>query len=174
MRFRIYQHCIFFFALLLGTILLLPCCRHIGNKQAADITVTYTFPDGNWTFDEQVLNFNFDITDTSQYYSIGFVLNYDSTINVLASLPLNITLVYPDKMETYVTSQFNFDPAINKDILPTGKKNVCNMPLVAFPKKKLNQKGTYTVILYRKAEKYDNYGFNTLTLKVKDLGKSDK
>ena len=174
MSSRIYQHRIFLFVLLLVTGLLLSCGHHFGNKQASDITVTHTFPDGNWTFEEQVLNFNFDISDTSNYYSISFQLNYDSTINMLTDLPLNITLTYPDGMETYVTSQFDFDPAINKSIMPTGKAGVCNMPLVAFPKKKLNQKGTYTVTLYRKAKKYDNYGFNSLTLNVKNLGKKDK
>lgn len=134
------------------------------------ITVVHEFPSSNWTFDEQVIDLDFNVEDTTTNYRIEFVLNYDSAMNVLPELPLNITLIAPDGMESFVTSKFIFDPILNKNITPTGQGSVCNMSLIAFPKKKLNQKGKYTIEFYRKAEKYDNYGFNSLTLKVVPVG----
>lgn len=161
-------------AMLVSVSLLFISCQNDGRDGArkGEIMVSYEFPESNWTFEDQVLNMQFDVEDTTKNYSITFYLNYDTTANKLQELPLNITLVYPDGMETFVTSKFIFDPVLNKAITPTGKGGVCNMSLVAFPKKHLSQKGTYSVILYRKAEKYDNYGFNKITLKVAPVGKA--
>lgn len=40
------------------------------------------------------------------------------------------------------------------------------MKLVAFPQKHFTQKGRYDISFYRKMPKYDNLGFESLTLNV--------
>lgn len=137
------------------------------------ISVTRTFANANWTFEEQVMDMPFTITDTTKDYSIEFVLNYDTARIELDQLPVTVTLRFPDGQETYVTSLFDFNLNTNKSFVASGSGNTCNMTLVAFPRKSLNQSGEYHVIFYRKAEKYDNYGFNSLTMKVLPL-KKDK
>ena len=97
--------------------------------------------------------------------------NYDTTLNELTEVPVNITITAPDGMETFVSSVLNFDSKINKDITLTGEGSVANMKLIAFPSKKFNQLGKYTVTFYRKTPKYDNYGMNSLTMKVVPLKK---
>lgn len=154
---------LFFSLVLIGT-----SC-HKKNAATEEISVMHTFPNTNWTYDEQVLDMPFTITDTTKDYSIEFVLNYDSTTNVLEELPVTITLIYPDGQETYVTSIFDFNKETNKNIMPSGNGNSFNINLVAFPRKTLNQSGEYKISFYRKAEKFDNYGFNSLTMKVLPL-----
>jgi len=168
MKFKTYQHLftLTLIALCLST-LTISCSSK--NKQKEDIVVVHQFPNSNWTFEEQVLNLDFNIIDTSKFYRIEFYLNYDSEVNQVEEFPLNVTIVSPDGMETFVSSTFNFDPKINSDITPTGEGSICNMKLIAFPKKKFNQLGKHTIQFYRKAAKYDNYGMNSLTLKVVPL-----
>ncbi len=139
--------------------------RHGGKNKQEDIFVLHTFANSNWTYEEQVLDLPFQITDTGSY-RIEFTLNYDSTVNVLTELPITVTLTYPDGMDTYVTSIFDFNPKNNKAIQPTGNGSECNMTLVAFPKKQLNQAGEYHISFYRKTQKYDNYGLNSLSMRV--------
>jgi len=146
-------------------------CHSKTNKAAEDISVLHTFPNANWTFEEQVLELPFNIEDTTKEYKIEFTLNYDTAVNHLDQLPVTVTLVFPDGQETYVSSIFDFNPETNKNIFPTGNGNNCNINLVAFPKKNLNQSGQYKIIFYRQAIKYDNYGFNSLTMKVLPLKK---
>ncbi len=152
-------------ALAFAPLLLLAAC-HSTPKQEA-IAVTHTFPQQNWSYPEQVIDFPFTITDTSKDYRIEFTLEYDSAVNVLSELPVSITLVYPDSMKTYVSSLIDFRTPGRGAVIPTERKGSgCSRTLVAFPKKRLNQPGNYRVSLYRKAEKYDNYGFSSLTLCV--------
>lgn len=152
-------------------ILVVGCHKKNANMEV--ISVTRTFANANWTFEEQVMDMPFTITDTTKDYSIEFVLNYDTARIELEQLPVTVTLRFPDGQETYVTSLFDFNQNANKSFVTSGNGNTCNMNLVAFPRKNLNQSGEYHVIFYRKAEKYDNYGFNSLTMKVLPL-KKDK
>lgn len=142
--------------------------KHIPKE---DITLEHIFPNTNWAFEEEVLDFGFDIIDTTQPYRIEFVLSYDSTVNTIDKLPVTLALTAPDGMESVVTSNFNFDPATNKDITPTGDGSVCEINLVVFPKKEFKQTGHYNINFYRKASKADNYGMNSLTLRVVPLKK---
>ncbi len=146
-------------------------CQNKANKAAEEISVLHSFPNANWTYDEQVLDLPFTIEDTTKDYKIEFVLNYDTAANQLEQLPVTVTLVFPDGQETYVTSIFDFNTETNKNIIPAGNGNMFNINLIAFPRKSLNQKGQYKIIFYRKAEKFDNYGFNSMTMKVIPLKK---
>lgn len=161
------------FIILVSSVLTIGC-QSKKDKTADEISVLHNFPNTNWTFDEQVLDMPFHITDTTKDYRIEFVLNYDSTTNVLEELPVTITLIYPDGQETYVTSIFDFNKETNKNIMSAGNGNLCNINLVAFPRKSLNKSGEYHISFYRKAEKFDNYGFNSLTLKVLPLKKEKR
>lgn len=168
MEFKTYQHLLAIATIALCISILASSC-HRKNVQKEDIVVKHEFPQSNWTFEEQVLNLDFNVIDTTKFYRIEFYLNYDSEINQVEEFPLNVTIIAPDGMETFVSSTFNFDPNINKDITPTGEGSICDMKLIAFPKKKFNQLGKYTVQFYRKSAKYDNYGMNSLTMKVVPL-----
>lgn len=160
------QHLFLYAIIILASSILVVACHNKASKVEKDITVMHTFPNTNWTFEEQVLELPFTIIDTTKDYSIEFMLNYDTATNTLEQLPITVTLVFPDGQETYVSSIFDFNRKTNKNILPAGDSKNCNIRLVAFPKKSLSQSGQYKVIFYRKAEKYDNYGFNSLTMKV--------
>lgn len=170
MKNRTYQQIIVFAIITLSISLLFSCNKH-KVVQKEDIVVTHSFPACNWTFEEQVLDLDFDIVDTARPYRVEFYLNYDTTLNELTEVPVNITITAPDGMETFVSSVLNFDSKINKDITLTGEGSVANMKLIAFPSKKFNQLGKYTVTFYRKTPKYDNYGMNSLTMKVVPLKK---
>lgn len=168
------KHLFLYAVIILISSILVIGCQNRKNKNAVEISVMHNFPNTNWTYDEQVLDMPFNITDTTKDYRIEFVLNYDSTTNVLEELPVTITLIYPDGQETYVTSIFDFNKETNKDIMPAGNGSACNINLVAFPRKSLSQSGEYHISFYRKAEKFDNYGFNSLTLKVLPLKKEKR
>ncbi len=170
MKNRTYQQFAFIACILLSISYLFISC-HSKNIQKEDIVVTHDFPNSNWTFEEQVLDFDFDIIDTARPYRIEFYLNYDTTLNELTEVPVNVTLISPDGMETFVSSVLNFNMLVNKDITPTTQNCVYNLKLIAFPSKNLNQLGKYKVSFYRKTPKYDNYGMNSLTMKVVPLKK---
>lgn len=146
-------------------------CHSKKQVQKEAIVVEHTFPGTNWAFEEEVMDFGFDITDTMSAYRIEFVLNYDSTINEIEELPVTITLTNPDGMETFVSSKYTFDPIANKNITSIGQGSICEINLVAFPKKIFNQVGHYNINFYRKASKADNYGMNKLTLRVVPIKK---
>ncbi len=152
-------------ALIAAPLLLLSAC-HSSQKQE-DIEVTHTFKQQNWSYPEQVIDFPFTITDTSKDYRIEFTLAYDSAVAVLSEIPVSITLVYPDSMKTYVSSLIDLRAPERGVVIPTEHKGSgCSRTLVAFPRKRLNQPGNYRISFYRKSEKYDNYGFSSLTLRV--------
>ena len=50
------------------------------------IEVTREFPNTNWAFEQEVLDFNFDIEDTTKAYDIAVTLLYDTVVNVSAPL----------------------------------------------------------------------------------------
>lgn len=160
-----YQHFIVI-AIISFTISIIGTGCHKVPRQKEPIKVAHEFPNGNWTFEEQVIQFGFDNIDTISEYSIEFYLKYDTTYVEDDQIPVNITISAPDGMETYVSSVLNFDPKQNKDITHFSKGSVKTMKLVAFPSKTLTQKGRYTVTFYRKMPKYDNLGFISLDLNV--------
>lgn len=165
MKKRFYQQ---FSLILLITItvsiLFSGCHRH--ERQRETIKVEHQFPNTNWTFEEQVLHFGFDNIDTVSDFRIEFYLKYDTTLVATEDIPVNVTITAPDGMETFVSSVLNFDPKENKDITPFSNGSVYSMKLVAFPQKHFTQKGRYDVTFYRKMPKYDNFGFESLTLNV--------
>lgn len=166
-----FQHFPLISILFLSLTILVTGCNN-SNKNMESISVTRNFANSNWNFEEQVMDMPFTITDTTKDYSIEFVLNYDTARIEVEQLPVTVTLRFPDGQETYITSLFDFNQDANKSFVATGNGNTCNMNLVAFPRKSLNQSGEYHIIFYRKAVKYDNYGFNSLTLKVNPLKKN--
>ena len=113
-----------------------------------------------------MLHFGFDNIDTVSDFRIEFYLKYDTTLVATEVIPVNITITAPDGMETFVSSVLNFDPKQNKDITPFSQGSVYSMKLVAFPQKHFTQKGRYDISFYRKMPKYDNLGFESLTLNV--------
>ena len=165
MKKRIYQHFIVI-ALIVLTISAIATSCHRVPRQKEPIMVAHEFPNGNWTFEEQVIQYGFDNIDTISNYSIEFYLKYDTAFVEDDQIPVNVTLTAPDGMESFVSSVLNFDPKQNKDITPFSQGSVNSMRLVAFPSKTLTQKGRYTVTFYRKMPKYDNLGFISLDLKV--------
>ena len=130
------------------------------------IEVTHPFQNTNWAFEEEVLDFSFDIEDTTTLFDISLVLLYDTVVNTLKDIPLSLTLSTPDGMKSFSQSHFLLSRKENPDIRPTGKGNGAEAEVVVYPKRKLKVPGTYTLTVYRRAEKADNLGFESLTTKV--------
>ncbi len=170
MKKRIYQH-FHLIAILLLSFILFTGCSEKKSAQKENIIVIHEFPATNWTFEEQVIKMKFDITDTTRPYRIEYYVTYDTSLNTLSEVPVNISLTAPDGMETFVSSKLHFDRNINKNITPTGNGSIYSLKLIAFPSKRLSQKGQYSATFYRKSNKYDNYGFHKLTLQVVPLSK---
>ncbi len=84
----------------------------------------------------------------------------------MKEIPLTLTLISPDGMQSIATSQFLLDPKDNKDIRFEGNGNKAVLDVVVYPHRKLKTAGTYTLTVYRRAEKADNYGFISLATKV--------
>ena len=130
------------------------------------ISVSQEFPNTNWAFEQEVMEFNFDIEDTATYFDIALSLLYDSSVVTLKEIPLTLTLTSPDGMKSVATSQFLLDPKANPNIHPEGNGNKMIADVVVYPHRKLKTAGTYTLTVYRRAEKADNYGFISLATKV--------
>ena len=130
------------------------------------IEVTREFPNTNWAFEQEVLDFNFDIEDTTKAYDIAVTLLYDTVVNVLKDIPLSLTLSTPDGMKSYSTSHFLLDRKENPEIKKTGTGSTAEVSVLVYPHRKLKVPGTYTLTVYRRAEKADNYGFISLATKV--------
>ena len=71
MKNRTYQQIIVFAIITLSISLLFSCNKH-KVVQKEDIVVTHSFPACNWTFEEQVLDLDFDIVDTARPYRVEF------------------------------------------------------------------------------------------------------
>ncbi len=146
-------------------------CHNTPLKKAdTDISVLHEFPNTNWAFEEQVLIFPFENPDTTAEYQIGFLLTYDKESVQMDQIPVTVTMVAPDGMESFVTSVFRLHGMDSTSMIST--KGFTTIELIAFPKKQLNQKGQYKIRIYRKADKADNYGFQSIALKVKPLKKN--
>ena len=143
-------------------------CKPYSKKHVCknfSIEVFHHFPNTNWAFEEEVLDFSFDIEDTNTLFDISLVLLYDTVVNTLKDIPLSLTLSTPDGMKSFSQSHFLLSRKENKDIRPTGKGNGAEAEVVVYPKRKFKVPGTYTLTVYRRAEKADNYGFESLSTK---------
>ena len=47
------------------------------------VEVPHEFPNTNWAFEEEVLNFDFEIKDTTQRYEVSVTLLYDTAVATL-------------------------------------------------------------------------------------------
>jgi len=143
-------------------------CDSISKKRACknwSVMKNHQFPDSNWAFEEEVLNFDFDIEDTARFYEVSVALVFDTSVVALKDIPLSLTLKTPDGMQSVSKSRFLLEKANNPDVkMQNG--NVAELELLVFPRRKFRAPGTYTLTVYRRAEKADNYGFISLATKV--------
>ena len=138
--------------------------KHV--RKNFSIEVTHPFPNTNWAFEEEVLDFSFDIEDTTTLFDISLVLLYDTVVNTLKDIPLSLTLSAPDGMKSLSTSHFVLDRKENPEIKKVGTGSTAEASVLVYPHRKLKVPGTYTLTVYRRAEKADNFGFESLTTKV--------
>lgn len=144
-------------------------CDSIAKKRAArnwSKEVSHPFPNANWSFEEAVQNFDFEIEDTTRFYEVSVKLVYDTAVATLLDIPLSLTLSPPDGMKSFSTSHFLLNMQENPDIKMTGEGNHAEASVTVYPRRKFKVPGTYTLTVYRRAEKADNYGFHSLTTKV--------
>ena len=153
--------------LLTSTLVSCDSFKRKGVNKNWSMEVSHPFPNTNWAFEEEVLDFDFEIKDTTKYYDVTVSLLYDTSIVALRVIPLTLTLTSPDGMQSIASSQFLLDSKNNKDIRPEGNSNNAVLDVVVYPHRKLKAPGTHTLTVYRRAEKADNYGFLNLTTKVK-------
>jgi hypothetical protein len=148
---------------------MLVSCESYSKKHVCknfSIEVTREFENTNWAFEQEVMDFKFDIEDTATYFDIALSLVYDTSVVTLKEIPLTLTLTSPDGMQSIAASQFLLDPKVNKDIRFEDNGNKAVLDVVVYPHRKLKTAGTYTLTVYRRAEKADNYGFISLATKV--------
>ncbi len=170
MRNRFYQQFIILLVLFLAIISFVACDKTSRkSKKNKDIIVTHDFPNGNWSFEEEVVKFDFDISDTTKDYQISVLLRYDTSVNILENIPLSLTLDLPDGMQSISKSQFNLSRVENKDIYITDNGSIAECPVIVFPKRRFKAIGTYHLTVYRRAKKADNYGFVSLSAVVSVL-----
>ena len=142
-------------------------CKPYSKKHVCknfSIEVTHPFENTNWAFEQEVLDFSFDIEDTSTLFDVSLVLLYDTAVTTLKDIPLSLTLSAPDGMKSFRTSHFLLDNSENPDIKMVDGH--AEATVVVYPKRKFKVPGTHTLTVYRRAEKADNYGFISLTTKV--------
>ena len=164
-----FQHGFWAVAIAVLLISTLVSCEPHSKKHVCknfSIEVFHHFPNTNWAFEQEVLDFSFDIEDTNTLFDISLVLLYDTVVNTLNDLPLSLTLSTPDGMKSFSKSHFLLSRKENPDIRPTGKGNGAEVEVVVYPKRKFKVPGTYTLTVYRRAEKAENYGFISLATKV--------
>lgn len=164
-----YQHYIFAATIILFAGLTLTSCDNVRTKRASQKfsrEVIHSFPNTNWAFEEEVLEFPFDIEDTSWYYDISLSLLYDSSVVTLTDIPLSLTLSTPDGMQAMSKSHFMLDTRTNADLKLAEDGNNLEANVVVFPRRKLKVPGAYKLTVYRRAEKADNLGFISLAAKV--------
>ena len=128
--------------------------------------VTHEFPNSNWAFEEEVLDFDFEIKDTTKHYDVVVSLIYDTAVATLTDIPLSFTLSTPDGMKSFSTSHFLLNRKDNPDIRLTGEGSNAEVDVLVYPERKCKVPGKYTLTVYRRAEKADNLGFISLTTKV--------
>ena len=163
-----FQHGLWVLAAASLLVFTLVSCDAIAKKRAnkhLSKTITHQFVNTNWAFEEEVLDFPFDIEDTTQYYDISLTLLYDTAVAELKDIPLALTLTAPDGMQSISGSHFLLDRQANPDNkITTGDKAEVN--IVVYPHRKFKVPGTHTLTVYRRAEKADNYGFISLSTNV--------
>ena len=151
--------------LLTSTLISCESCSKRNARKSISHAVTHPFPNTNWSFEEEVLDFNFDIVDTATYYDIALTLLYDTAVAELKDIPLALTLTAPDGMQSISASHFLLDRKENPaNKITTG--NTAENSIVVYPHRKFKVPGTYTLTVYRRAEKADNYGFISLSTNV--------
>lgn len=128
------------------------------------IETVHSFPNTNWAFEEEVLDFPFEIKDTTRSYDVSVILRYDTSVVTLTDIPLSFTLSAPDGMKSFSASHFLLDPETNKDIKMVDGH--AEATVLVYPSRKFKNLGTHTLTVYRRAEKADNYGFISLATKV--------
>lgn len=165
-----FQHVLLMVVAILLMATTMTSCDSISKKRACrhwSRSYTHHFPNTNWAFEEEVLEFPFDIEDTTQFYEVSLSLLFDSSVVTLTDIPLSLTLNTPDGMQSMSKSHFLLDPRTNSDIkLAEDGKNM-EATVVVFPRRKLKAEGAYKLVVYRRAEKADNFGFTSLTSTVK-------
>lgn len=157
---------LFIIATLIAVFSLLISCDSKKAGKDKEIVVSHEFPDWNWAFEEEELTFEFPISDTTKEYQIALLLKYDTAVATLKNIPLYITLNTPDGMRSVVSSQFKLDREDNSLIRSYGSGSEAEVSVVVFPKRKLRTSGKYSLVVYRKAEKADNYGYKELSAKI--------
>ena len=160
-----------FFAVVAAVLLIstLVSCEPHSKKHVCknfSIEVFHHFPNTNWAFEQEVLDFSFDIEDTNTLFDISLMLVYDTVVNTLKDIPLSLTLSSPDGMKSFSTSHFVLDRKENPDIKKTGTGSNAEVGVLVYPHRRLKVPGTYKLTVYRRAEKADNYGFISLATKV--------
>ena len=150
---------------------LLSCNQNSANRVPKNWSteVTHEFPNTNWAFEEEVLEFPFEIKDTSRNYDISVVLLYDTAVATLKDILLALTLSAPDGMKSLSTSHFLLDLNENPDIMMVN--GYAEATVLVYPARKFKVPGTQNLTVYRRAPKADNYGFLSLTTKVKVVKK---
>lgn len=147
-----------FSILLITTVLFLSC----SNKETVLIEKSFQFPNQNWSFDYQEVALDFEIKKPGEPCKVVLEIE-QSALTDAEALPLTITITAPDGAET----------TRRTSVTMNGKEKAGKIisSVVAYQEKYFNVPGKYTIEIYRKYDKFDLYGINSVTAKIVKLPK---
>lgn len=148
----------------------LVCCALLLSScsQSTIFEKQYVLQDGIWTYDE-VLNFSFEITDTSKLYDVFLELEH-STNYEFENLYINIITSYPDSKQDTQMVSLELANAIGMWLGDCGK-HTCELNIPIQQKVFFIQEGAYSISLEQYMRKEALQNVNELGLKIEAVGK---
>jgi len=123
-----------------------------------------TFPDANWAFENKAVTFKVPITGSEKPYAIVLELELIGMQNV-DKINSTFSILTPLGAETVKPVVFNFKSP-QEPYIKGNTENSKIYRLTAYPKKYFSETGTYTIIVDQYSNKADNYGIQSLQLRI--------
>jgi len=121
------------------------------------------FPNANWAFENKAITFHAPLTSSEKPYAIIIELELNGSLNVDMFYAV-FTMITPKGGKTMKSVVFNFVSPPEPFIFH--KSNVKIYKLTIYPKKYFSETGTYTFEVNQLSNKADNYGIESLKLKI--------
>ena len=145
------------------------CLLFVGCSKSIVFDEKVTFPDINWSFDNQKVTFKAPLTGSDKPYTVVVELELLGTPNV-DQFNATFGITTPMGGKTFKPLLFNFlapqEPYIKGD---TPNKKIYR--LIVFPEKYFSETGEYTFDITQFSSKYDNYGISALRMYIKKVKK---
>lgn len=154
-----------FCVLILTCVTFCSCQQKKGEETVFEQTVS--FENDNWTFEQRILEFVANITDTVAPHSIEMELKYGPDNERVDQIPVSFSVIAPDGGKSVVSSAFVFvEDADESDMTQSAKQLSGPQIRSLYSKKYFNRSGEYHFRLTSAMDKYDNHNIQSLTLRI--------